>query len=113
MKDSDRYLKIVEWSEEDNCYIGTCPTLFGAGCHGDDEAEVYKELCALVDEWVIIYEQDGMPLPKGMAGKKYSGRFNMRVDKGLHKALAIKAAQDGESLNTYCKKLLSGAVEKR
>lgn len=25
MKKSDRYLKIVEWSEEDQCYVGTCP----------------------------------------------------------------------------------------
>jgi len=22
MKDSDRYAKIVEWSEEDQCYVG-------------------------------------------------------------------------------------------
>ena len=27
MKKSDRYLKIVEWSEEDQCYVGTCPGL--------------------------------------------------------------------------------------
>ncbi len=25
MKVSDQYLKIVEWSEEDQCYVGTCP----------------------------------------------------------------------------------------
>lgn len=31
MKDSARYAKIVEWSEEDNCYVGSCPGLiFGA-----------------------------------------------------------------------------------
>jgi len=34
MKNSDRYLKIVEWSEEDQCYVGTCPGLFYGGCHG-------------------------------------------------------------------------------
>ncbi len=113
MKKSDRYLKLVEWSEEDHCYIGTCPTLFGGGCHGDDEAKVYKKLCALVDEWVVIYEKDGMPLPKGMAGKEYSGKFNVRLGKGLHKVLAVKATQHGESLNTYCKNLLSEAVKKR
>lgn len=28
MKDSDKYLKIVEWSEKDQCYIGTSPGLF-------------------------------------------------------------------------------------
>lgn len=34
MKESDYYLKIVEWSEEDQCYIGYCPGLFLGGCHG-------------------------------------------------------------------------------
>ena len=54
MKNSDLYLKIVEWSEEDQCYVGTCPGLFYGGCHGDNEAEVYKELCKVVDENIDI-----------------------------------------------------------
>ena len=37
MKAGDRYLKIVEWSEEDQCYVGTCPGLMLGGIHGDDE----------------------------------------------------------------------------
>ncbi len=24
-KEGDRYLNLVEWSEEDGCYVGTCP----------------------------------------------------------------------------------------
>ena len=31
-KTSARYAKIIEWSEEDQCYIGSCPDLFYAGC---------------------------------------------------------------------------------
>jgi hypothetical protein len=37
MKDSAKYAKIVEWSEEDQCYVGSAPGLGFAGCHGDDE----------------------------------------------------------------------------
>ena len=37
MKAGDQYLKIVEWSEEDGCYVGTCPGLMLGGVHGDDE----------------------------------------------------------------------------
>ena len=40
-----RYAKFVEWSDEDRCFIGRCPGLFGGGVHGNDEARVYKELC--------------------------------------------------------------------
>ena len=106
MKTSDRYLKIVEWSEEDQCYVGTCPRLMLGGIHGDDEAKVYRELCQAVEEWIGIYDQDGDPLPAETAAKDYSGRFVLRVGKELHKALAVDAMRHGESLNAHCLHLL-------
>ena len=36
-KISDNYLKIVEWSEEDNCYVGSAPGLFIGGVHGKNQ----------------------------------------------------------------------------
>ena len=42
MKESARYVKIVEWSHEDQCYVGSCPGLFLGGCHGDDEQAVFE-----------------------------------------------------------------------
>ena len=102
MKTSNHYLKIVEWSEEDQCYVGTCPGLMLGGIHGDDEAKVYKELCQAVEEWIEIYQEDKEPLPPSTAGKEYSGKFVVRVGRDLHKALAIDALRHGESLNSYC-----------
>lgn len=102
MKTSDQYLKIVEWSEEDRCYVGTCPGLMLGGIHGDDEAKVYKELCQAVEEWIEIYQEDMEPLPAATAGREYSGKFVVRVGKDLHKALAIDALRHGESLNSFC-----------
>ncbi len=102
MKTSDQYLKIVEWSEEDRCYVGTCPGLMLGGIHGDDEAKVYKELCQAVEEWIEIYHEDMEPLPVATAGRAYSGKFVVRVGKDLHKALAIDALRHGESLNAFC-----------
>ena len=37
MKERNRYLKIVEWSEEDKCYVGSVPGWLGACCHGDKD----------------------------------------------------------------------------
>jgi len=79
MKPTDRYLKIVEWSDEDQCYVGSCPGLMLGGVHGDDEAQVYAELCQAVEEWIAIHAQDGLPLPPATAGKDYSGKFVVRV----------------------------------
>ena len=106
MKASDRYLKIVEWSEEDGCYVGTCPGLMLGGVHGDKESSVYAELCDVVEEWIRIYEEDGESLPEATAGKEYSGKFLLRPGKQLHKELAIQAMCVGESLNSYCIHLL-------
>ena len=50
MRERDRYLKIVEWSEEDNCYVGCIPGWIGKCCHGDDEIEIFRELSEILDE---------------------------------------------------------------
>jgi predicted RNase H-like HicB family nuclease len=70
MKPADRYLRIVEWSDEDNVFIGSCPELFGGGCHGTDPRVVFEELSIIIEEWIEIYEQDGRPLPEPMANKR-------------------------------------------
>ena len=111
MRARDRYLKIVEWSDEDQCYVGTCPGLMLGGIHGDDEARVYKELCQAVEEWIKIHKEDGEPLPRATAGKEYSGKFVVRVGKELHKGLAVQAMYEGQSLNSYCVRVLRERAE--
>ena len=68
MKESAQYVKLVEWSDEDECYNGTSPGLMNGGCHGDDEKAVYAELCDIVDEIIELYREDGKPLPPPTAG---------------------------------------------
>ncbi len=68
MKSSLNYIKIVEWSEKDQCFIGSCPGLFYGGCHGTDEYQVFAELCQMVEEIIALYQADGQPLPKATAG---------------------------------------------
>ncbi len=105
-----RFVKFVEWSDEDQCFVGRCPTLFGGGVHGSDEAKVYAELCEAAEEWVEILHQDGVPLPDAEADRrKYSGKFVLRVEPAMHRRLALKALAEGESLNSYCAKSLAKA----
>ncbi|MGH8511932.1 MAG: hypothetical protein ACREUD_08855 [Gammaproteobacteria bacterium] len=75
MKESACYVKIVEWSEEDRCFVGSCPGLFYGGCHGDDERQVFAELCDIVDETLDLYKQDGRPLPPPTSGKDYANKM--------------------------------------
>lgn len=75
MKDSARYAKIVEWSEEDRCYVGSAPGLFLGGCHGPDEQAVFEELCQIVEEAIKLYRQDGKPLPPATAGRDFANKM--------------------------------------
>jgi len=61
VKESARYVKIVEWSEADNCFVGSSPGLFYGGCHGEGEQEVFEELCQIGEEVISLYHQDGKP----------------------------------------------------
>lgn len=108
MKLSDRCLKIVEWSEEDDCYVGRCPGLLG-GVHGANEVQVYRELCDVVDEWIQLHQNEGTPLPPFTEPKAYSGKFMLRLTPELHERLAIRALIEGDSLNNYCKRVLETA----
>ena len=110
MKDRDRYLKIVEWSEEDKFYVGSVPGWIGECCHGDNEEKVFHKLCRIVDDWIEIYKKDGKPLPPSTIGKKYSGKFQLRTGSDLHQSLTIRALQTGESLNNYCINVLRESV---
>ena len=75
MKPSSRYVKIVEWSDEDQCYVGSCPGLFYGGCHGDNEEAVFADLCELVEETIELYHKEKKPLPPPTAGKDYANKM--------------------------------------
>ena len=71
MTEGAKYVKLVQWSDEDRCFIGSCPELFYGGCHGDDERAVFDELCVMIDETIDVYQRDGKALPEPMSGKDF------------------------------------------
>jgi predicted RNase H-like HicB family nuclease len=75
MKESARYVKIVEWSEEDQCYVGSSPGLINGGCHGADEREVFDELCTVVEEAIALYKIDNKPLPPPTSGRDFANKM--------------------------------------
>lgn len=62
MRASDPYQKWVEWSEEDQTYIGKCPDII-TGIHGDGPVHLYSELCDVVDDVIRHLEAEGRSLP--------------------------------------------------
>jgi predicted HicB family RNase H-like nuclease len=104
-----RYLKIVEWSDEDQLFVGRAPGLFFGGCHGSDETKVYAELRKIVEEHVADLLINKEKLPPPTAGKAYSGKFVVRIGPDLHQKAAVKAMASGESLNQFVAKAIANA----
>ena len=108
-KTARRYVKLVEWSEEDQCYIGSAPPLIGQSCHGATEAGVLAELNQIVEEWVVTLLTRGEPLPEATANKENSGKFIVRVSPAVHRKTVLKAMARGDSLNQFVAQALAKA----
>ena len=75
MQENARYVKLVEWSEEDGCYVGSAPGLIYGGCHGEDEKAVFEQLCQIVEEAVSLYQEEGRQLPPPTSGQDFANRM--------------------------------------
>lgn len=75
LKDRSRYVKIVEWSDDDQCFVGSCRGLLLGGCHGDDEIAAFEQLCEAVGEAIYLYKLDGKPLPPPTSGRDFAEKL--------------------------------------
>ena len=51
------YPLVVEWSEEDQVFIGSCPGITGPCCHGADPRDVLRQLVRIVSDWLEDEEE--------------------------------------------------------
>ena len=65
MRSHNEYHKWVEWSNEDQTYIGKCPDLI-TGIHGDNPIKLYGELCEVIEDVIqhFVKENRELPSPK-------------------------------------------------
>jgi hypothetical protein len=51
------------------------PGLMYGGCHGDNEKEVFNELCRIVEEVIALYKEEGKPLPPPTSGHDFANKM--------------------------------------
>ncbi|HYD50380.1 MAG TPA: hypothetical protein VEB21_18630 [Terriglobales bacterium] len=56
-------------------FVGSSPGLIYGGCHGDDEREVFDQLCRIVEEAIELYRKDGKPLLPETAGRDLANKL--------------------------------------
>ncbi len=95
----DRYSYRVTWSEADQEYVGLCaefPSLsWLATTHEAALKGIRKQVGAIVKDM----QGNGEVPPPPIAMRTFSGKFMVRVPPEVHRKLALKAAENGISLN--------------
>jgi len=98
---ANRYAFNIEWSEEDQEYIATCPSFPGLSAFGAIEEEALKEGKIALAGFIETCEASKLPLPEPLVRGSYSGKLQLRLPKSLHRLAVQMAAREEVSLNTY------------
>ncbi|MEX1164547.1 MAG: toxin-antitoxin system HicB family antitoxin [Nitriliruptor sp.] len=99
MTDVKHYTYRVSWSPEDDEFVASCAEFPSLSWLADSQTAALEGLATLVAEVVEDLQASGESVPDALAERRYSGRFNVRVPESLHRELAVKAAEEGVSLN--------------
>ncbi len=79
---------------------------------GSTPGKAIKELEVAWEVTKESYKKHGEEIPIAPLKKNYSGQFNVRIDKRVHRELAVEAARAGVSLNALVAQKLGQSVKK-
>ena len=103
------YTGVIEYDDELEVFsghvIGLNDTIY---FEGRDAGELKQSMHEAVDRYVALCERRGKS-----PDKPYSGKFVLRVDPAVHRALATGAAANRVSMNTYVGERLKEIVGAR
>lgn len=83
------------------------PDLPGCMTQVDDIAEVSTAAEEIRTLWLETAHDLGQSLPAPTYPGEFSGKFNVRIPKSLHRDLAFQAAEEGVSLNQFVVSILA------
>lgn len=97
----NRYSFNIEWSDEDQEFIATCPAFPGLSAFGETEEEALREGKIALKGFIETYEANSMALPEPAVHESLSGKFQLRLPKSLHRLAVRMAHLENISLNSY------------
>jgi predicted HicB family RNase H-like nuclease len=104
-----KYAFRVIWSEEDQEYVGLCAEFPSLSWLEDSPTKALAGIYRTVKQAVRDMNEAGETVPEPIAVRKYSGTFNVRVSPELHRALALKSAETGVSIQRIVRERLQEA----
>ena len=117
-RDFDYYLslpyKIEIRPSSEGGFGVSIPDLPGCISQGETVEEAMAMIADAKAAWIEIALEDGVDIPEPTpAEDAFSGKFNLRIPRSLHRDLARKADEEKVSLNTLAIYLLSTCMGKK
>ena len=103
---AEKYRVVVQWHEEDSCFIASAPELGNCNVRAPTMVEAI-ELCEkAIEKFIEALRKQGHSVPTPFALKRFSGKLSLRIDPTLHRNIALKAEIAGVSINEYIERRL-------
>ncbi len=96
---SDHYTYRITWSADDGEHVGLCAEFPSLSWLAPAPEDALAGIRSLVSDSVSDMRTTGEPIPEPFGDRSYSGKFMVRVPPELHRALALRAAEQGVSMN--------------
>ena len=96
--------------DETGGYVAEIEELPGCISQGEAIEETYTNIEEARRLWLEVAYEDKLDIPLPSDLEHYSGKFNVRFPKTLHRKLDLLADREGVSLNQYLVSTLSHAV---
>jgi len=103
------YVRMIIPNTEEGGYLAEVLELPGCITDGDTLEEAYGNLQDAMAGWIEASLENGRPIPEAVGDKEYSGHFPLRMSTELHRAAALRAMQEGVSLNQW----IAGAITEK
>ena len=97
--EGDRYTYRITWSSEDAEHVALCAEFPSLSWLATTPQAALTGMQELVRQVVADMRANDETPPEPLAERTYSGRFVVRVPPETHRELALKAAEEGVSLN--------------
>jgi predicted HicB family RNase H-like nuclease len=104
---NDRYTYRITWSDEDKEYVGFCIEFPSLSWLAKTPESALEGIRKIVEEAVSDMRNNNEIPPSPLSSRSFSGKFVVRIPPSIHRELALKAAEEGISLNRLISSKLS------
>jgi predicted RNase H-like HicB family nuclease len=104
------YTYVIEWSDIDDCFLGSIMELERNMTCGDTREEVLSNLKEALSSYITTSLENNMEIPEPLSISDYKGNITYRTSKEKHYLLAKQAKLSGKSINTFIDEAISEKI---